>query len=85
MKTNGLTGIDISKGDSMESKYVEVAKRLVISILSAGEPTADSLYELMELRAGNKDALLAHVSALADIMTKAKEILEMEKQDGNKS
>ena len=61
----------------MESKYVEVAKRLVISILSAGEPTADSLYELMEIRAGNKKALLAHISALADIMTKAKETLEI--------
>jgi hypothetical protein len=58
-----------------EKVILKTAYNFVLSILSAGEPTTDALYDLMELRQGNKELLLEHLKAINSITGNAINIL----------
>lgn len=59
-----------------EKRILNTSYNFVIAILSFGEPTADAMYDLFELRHGNKELLLNHLNAISSIMGKAIKILE---------
>ena len=67
-----------------EKRILNASYNFVIAILSFGEPTVDAMYDLFELRIGNKELLLDHLNAISSIMGKAIKILEG-KQDGDES
>lgn len=59
------------------SDYVYVARDMIIKILSNHEePTAEGIYELLEIQSGSKEALLKHMKAINNILSKAIEELE---------
>lgn len=59
------------------SDYVYVARDMVIKILSNHEePTADAIYELVEIQSGSTEVLLEHLIAIRNIFSKAIEELE---------
>lgn len=61
------------------SDYVYVARDMIIKILSNHEePTAEGIYELLEIQSGSKEALLKHMKAINNILSKAIEELEGE-------
>lgn len=59
-----------------EKTILKTAYNFVISLLSAGEPTTEALYDLMEIRQGNKELLLEHLKAINSITGNAIKILE---------
>lgn len=64
------------------SDYVYVARDMVIKILSNHEePTAEGIYELLEIQSGSKDVLLKHMKAISNILSKAIEELEGKDKD----
>ena len=66
------------------TREVETAKRVITTFLGAGE-NADSLYDLMEIRGGNKKLLLEHIKALASIFSVAYADLLKEVENDNKT
>lgn len=58
-----------------EKTIVKTAYNIVLSILSSGEPTTEALYDLMQLRQGDKQLLLDHLEAINNITGKAIKIL----------
>ena len=68
----------VIKGDSM-NKELETAKHFVTLILQNNDNiTAEALYELYEIKKGNKQILALHLEALSNIFTKA--YYQIEKQ-----
>ena len=67
-----------------DERIVKTAYNFVIAILSFGEPTVDAMYDLFELKNGNKELLLNHLNAISSIMGKAIKILEG-KRNGDES
>ena len=64
------------------SDYVFVARDMVIKILSNHEePTAEGIYELLEIQTGSKKVLLKHLKAIHKIFGKA--INELEGKDND--
>ena len=64
------------------SRYVELSKHFVEVILANdAEPTAEGLAELFEVKSGNKEALLEHLKAIANIMNHAIKELEENKNE----
>lgn len=61
-----------------ELQYVAAATNIIVNHLGTS-CTVDSIHALWEIKNGNKEELLSHVSALANIFTKAKEVLEKRK------
>lgn len=56
----------------MESKKdVEIAKNIVINILSSGKPTPYSISDMYDIIRGDTDLLLEHLQALKNIFEKA--------------
>lgn len=58
-----------------ENQILKTAYGFIISILSYGEPTTDALYDLMQLKQGNKELLLEHLKAINSITGNAIKIL----------
>lgn len=64
------------------SDVVKVAKSIIISILSNNDnPTVDGMYEIFQIRSGNKEILIEHIKAIRNIMDKA--LKELEGSDSN--
>ena len=54
------------------SKETQTAIHLLMLILGGqAEPTAEGLYDLMEVRSGNKKVMLEHLKAIHSIFGKA--------------
>lgn len=67
------------------SKELETSKRMVELILkNDGLPTADGIYDLFEIKKGNKKVLLNHLKAIHSIMGDAIKELEGKKNENNK-
>lgn len=62
---------------------LEFAKHMITTYLGETQ-TPDSLYDLMELKSGNKKILLGHLKALADVFSEAKKQLEKEMENDNR-
>lgn len=58
------------------SRELKIAISFIISILSYGEPTSDSMSELLEIKSGNKKVILEHLKAINLITSKAIEEIE---------
>ena len=58
-----------------EKVILKTAYGFVISLLKAGEPTPDALYDLVEIQQGNKKLLLDHLKAINSITGDAIKIL----------
>ena len=58
-----------------DKTILKTAYNFVISILSYGEPTTEALYDLMEIKQGNKQLLLDHLKAINSITGDAIKIL----------
>ena len=58
-----------------EKTILKTAYNIVLSILSSGEPTTEALYDLMQLRQGDKELLLEHLKAINSITGNAIKIL----------
>lgn len=48
-------------------KVINTAYNFVIAILNYGEPTAEAISELCNIKSGNKKALLEHLKAINSI------------------
>lgn len=69
----------------MESKkYVEIAKNIVINILSRCEPTPYSISDMYDITRGDTDLLLKHLQALKNIFEKAIDELTVIKNERKK-
>lgn len=67
------------------SDYVFVARDMITKILSNHqEPTAEGIYELLEIKSGSKDVLLKHMKAINNILSKAIEELEGVENESNR-
>lgn len=64
-----------------EKQILKTAYGFIISILSYGEPTTDALYDLMQLKQGNKELLLDHLKAINSITGEAMKILGGKEND----
>lgn len=58
------------------SRELKIAISFIISILSYGEPTSDSISELLKIKSGNKKVILEHLKAINSITSKAIEEIE---------
>ena len=58
-----------------EKVILKTAYNFVLSILSSGEPTTEAIYEIIELKQGNKELLLEHLKAINSITGNAIKIL----------
>lgn len=56
-------------------QIINTAYSFVTAILSYGEPTAEALNELYEIKSGNKKVLLQHLKAIDSIISDAIKIL----------
>ena len=66
------------------SKELEASKNMVITILmNNGYPTADAIYEIFDIKRGNKEVLLNHLKAIHSIMGDAINELEGETNENN--
>lgn len=54
---------------------VEIAKSIVIAYLEKGD-TTEGIYEIFQIKFGNRDVLLEHIKALKNIFSDAIEELE---------
>lgn len=61
-----------------EKQILNTAYKIIIANLSYGDPNADMLYSLYEIRDGNKQVLLEHLKAINSITSKAIKLLEKE-------
>lgn len=69
----------------MESKKdVEIAKNIVINILSSGKPTPYSISDMYDIIRGDTDLLLEHLQALKNIFEKAIDELTVIKNERKK-
>lgn len=66
------------------TREVETAKNIICAFLGTGE-NADSLYDLMQIRGGDKKLLLEHTKALASIFSVAYADLLKEINNDNKN
>lgn len=66
------------------TREVAIAKTIICTFLGTGE-NADSLYDLMQIRGGNKKMLLEHTKALASIFSVAYADLLKEVENDNKT
>lgn len=64
-----------------DNQIISTAYNFVISILSYGEPTPESLNELYEIKNGNKELLLEHLKAINSITGDAIKLLGSEKDE----
>lgn len=55
----------------MKVDYVEYAKDMVLKILNNGKPTPEAIYEIIEIKSGNKKTLLEHFIAIRNNMNNA--------------
>ena len=60
-----------------ESRCLQVAKDIILTYLGAKE-TPDGLYDIYEIKHGNKDVLLQHLKALDSIFQSAIKEIEGE-------
>ena len=58
-----------------KNKCLQVAKDIILTYLGAKE-TPDGLYDIYEIKHGNKDVLLQHLKAMDSIFQSAIEVLE---------
>ena len=61
----------------MNSKEVSITKEMIINYLNT-DINIESLNDIFEISAGNKDVLKSHIKALINIFTKALEEIENE-------
>ena len=66
------------------TREVETAKNIICTFLGTGE-NVDSLYDLMQIRGGDKQLLLEHIKALASIFSVAYADLLKEINNDNKN
>ena len=59
-----------------DKTILKTAYGFVISLLRAGEPTPDALYDLVEIQQDNKELLLSHLKAINSITGESIKILE---------
>lgn len=67
--------------NEQDKQIITTAYNFVISILSYGEPNADSIAELYEIKNGNKEVLLGHLKAINNIISDAIKLLGGEQND----
>ena len=66
-----------------DEQYIDTAIHLIRCILSFGDPTIESIQDLLEIQSGNKRVFKEHATAIRNILDKAISIIETEQEDNN--
>lgn len=66
-----------------DEQYIDTAIHLIRCILSFGDPTIESIHDLLEIQSGNKRVFKEHATAIRNILDKAISIIETEQEDNN--